>query len=147
MDKVGGFFNKAPSVSSLSKITTELDLLRQTNPGYWRTDLTLYYPIQDSTVSLGLFDFLNTNKLILELQRPLTDRLDYRYGIYGDSASVGVDYRLASRLSVRGDLWDINYPRFDIRTNYDFGSGIIGWLGADSVLNKPSLILGVGVKK
>lgn len=147
LDKVSGFFSKAPSTGGLSKITTEIDLLRQTDPGYWRTDVTFYYPFQESMLSVGLYDALASNKFTAELSKPLTKRLDLRYGVYASSASVGVDYLLAPRFSLRGDLWEINDPRLDLRTNYDFGNGFIGWLGVDRVLKQNAVTFGVGVRK
>ncbi len=147
LDKVGGFFGKTPSTKDLPKITTEMDLMRQNQPGYWRTDLTFSLPIQDSTLNLGIYDALASDKFTIELGKPITDRLQYRYGIYASTPAVGVDYRLAPKLSLRGDAWDINAPRLDLRASYEFGNGLIGWLGVDRVLRDNALTIGVGIRR
>jgi len=147
LDKVGGFFNKAPTSANIPKITTEMDLLRQSQPGYWRSDVSLSFPLQDSTVHLGLYDALESNKLIVELGRNITDKLGFRYGVYASSASFGVDYLLAPRLSLRGDAWDINDPRLDLRTSYEFGNGFIGWLGVDRAFKDNAVSFGIGIRK
>ena len=147
LDKVGGFFNKAPTGANIPKITTEMDMFRQSQPGYWRTDVSLSFPLQDSTVDLGIYDALESNKLTVELGRSLNDRLGFRYGVYASTASVGVDYRLAPRLSLRGDAWNINDPRLDLRTSYEFGNGFIGWFGVDRVLKDNAFSFGVGLRK
>jgi hypothetical protein len=124
-----------------------MDLFRESQPGYWRTDVTASVPIQDSTLYLGLYDALASNKLTVELGRNLTDRLGYRYGVYAGTASVGVDYLLAPRLSLRGDEWNINDPRFDLRASYEFGNGFLGWFGVDRVLKDNAFTFGVGVRR
>jgi len=147
LDKVGGFFNKSPTGGNIPKLTTEIDEFRQSQPGYWRTDVSVKFPLTDSTVYLGLYDALESNKVTAELGRNLTDRLAYRYGVYASTASVGVDYLLAPRLSLRGDAWDINDPRLDLRTSYEFGNGLIGWFGIDRVLRDNAITFGVGIRK
>jgi phospholipid/cholesterol/gamma-HCH transport system substrate-binding protein len=147
LDKVGGFFNKAPSSRDIPKITTEMDLMRQSQPGYWRTDVGFTVPLSDYTLNLGIYDALETNRFTIELGKPLTDRFSYRYGIYASKPAIGVDYRLAPKLSLRGDAWDINDSRLDLRASYEFGNGLIGWLGMDRVLKDNAITFGVGVRR
>ncbi len=147
LDKVGGFFNKTPSTGNLPKFTTEMDLFRESHPGYWRTDVNVSVPLNDSTLHLGLYDALESNKLTVQLGKSLSEKLGFRYGVYGSSAAVGVDYRLAPRLSLRGDAWKINDPRFDLRTSYEFGNGFIGWFGVDRVLKDNAITFGVGIRR
>jgi len=147
LDKVGGFFNKAPSTANLPKIRTEMDLFRESQPGYWRTDVNLSFPLADSTVYVGLYDALESNKITAELGKNLTDKLGYRYGVYASTASVGVDYLLAPRWSLRGDAWNINDPRLDLRTSYEFGNGFIGWFGVDRLLKDNAVTFGVGIRR
>jgi hypothetical protein len=147
LDKVGGFFNKAPSGKDIPKITSEMDLMRQSQPGYWRTDVGLSFPLQDSTLNLGIYDAFESNKLTAELGKNITDKFGYRYGIYASKPAIGVDYRLAPRLSLRGDAWDINAPRLDLRTSYEIGNGLIGWLGFDRILHENAFTFGIGVRR
>jgi phospholipid/cholesterol/gamma-HCH transport system substrate-binding protein len=147
LDKVGGFFNKAPGSKDIPKISTEMDLVRSSQPGYWRTDVSFGIPLQDSTLNFGLYDALSSNKFTVELSKPVSSRLSYRYGVYASSPSVGVDYLLAPRWSLRGDAWDINAARLDLRTGYDMGNGLIGWLGFDRVFHDNAFTIGIGVRR
>ncbi|MDR3689032.1 MAG: MlaD family protein [Fimbriimonas sp.] len=147
LDKVGGFFNKAPSSKDIPKITTEMDLMRQTKPGYWRTDVDFSFPMSDSTLHFGLFDALESNKFTVELAKPVNQRFSYRYGIYASTPSIGVDYLLAPRWSLRGDAWSINDPRLDLRASYEIGNGLIGWFGVDRTLKENALTFGIGVRR
>jgi phospholipid/cholesterol/gamma-HCH transport system substrate-binding protein len=142
--KFGGVLDRKPK--GLPLISTEIDLLRQTDPGYWRTDLSLTVPTGDGFVAAGLWDAFNRNRVTLQYGTSVNSTFGYRYGIYAGRPGVGVDYKLAPRLGVRTDLWDINDPRFDARLRYEFGGGLVGWLGVDRIFAHPSLTIGVGVR-
>jgi len=146
LDKVGGFFNKGASGPKL-KLGSEIDLMRQTTPGRWRTDITFESPIPDGTLYAGLFDAFEANKLTLQVGKPVSGSLAYRYGIYASKPGIGVDYDLSSRLSLRADAWNINAPRLDLRAKYDFGNGLIGWVGFDRVLHQTAPTIGIGIKR
>jgi phospholipid/cholesterol/gamma-HCH transport system substrate-binding protein len=147
LDKVGGFFGKAPSTGSLSALSYDLDLLRTTNPNHWRTDINFKLPLADQFLTFGVYDAFEANKLTAELGKPISKSLDYRYGIYASKPGVGVDYALTPKLGVRTDLWDINNPRLDMRLGYEFGNGFVGWLGMDRIFNGNSATIGIGVRK
>ncbi len=147
LDKVGGFFNKTPSSKDIPKVTSEMNLFRQSRPGYWRTDVGLSFPLSDSTLHLGIYDAFESNRLSIQLGKQVGDKFSYRYGIYASKPGIGVDYRLAPRLSLRGDAWDINSPRLDLRASYDIGNGLIGWVGFDRLLKDNALTLGIGIRR
>jgi len=145
VDKFGGVLGKKPQ--GLPPIQTDLDLIRQSDPGYWRTDLNLTIPTSDGFVTAGLWDAFGRNRVNLQLGTKVSSSFDYRYGIYAGRPSLGVDYKFAPRLGLRGDLWDINDPRFDARLRYEFGGGLAGWLGVDRIFAHPALTVGVGVRR
>lgn len=145
VDKFGGVLGAKPK--GLPPITTSLDLMRQSDPGYWRTDLNISVPMSDGFVTAGLWDAFGRNRVNLQLGTNVNSAFDYRYGIYAGRPALGVDYRLAPKLGFRGDLWDINDPRLDARLRYEFGGGLAGWLGVDRIFAHPSLTVGVGVKR
>ena len=147
LDKVGGFFNKAPNSKDLPKITSEMDLLRQSRPGYWRTDFGISVPINDQTLHLGLYDAFESDRITAQLGRSVTSTFGYRYGVYASKPGVGEDFRLAPRISLRGDAWDINDPRLDLRASYELGNGFHGWLGVDRLLKDNAITFGVGVRR
>ena len=144
---ITGFFNKGTGKPSLPKLTVNMDLLRETRPNHWRTDIGAKVGIGDSNLHLGIFDAFESNKLVAQIGKPLGPNGEYRYGIYASKPGVGVDYRLAPRLFLRGDLFDINSPRFDLRARYEFGNGFVGWLGVEKILDKNAPTIGVGFRK
>lgn len=145
VDKFGGVLGNKPK--GLPPISTEISLLRETDPGYWRTDLNVTVPLNDGFVTAGLWDAFGRNRVNLQLGKNVSSGLDYRYGIYAGRPGIGVDYRLAPRLTLRNDLWDINDPRYDARLRYEFGGGLIGWLGVEKIFQNPGLTIGVGVRR
>lgn len=147
LDKVGGFFQKPTNGGLLSGMTTGLDLTRESNPAHWRTDFSLTYPLSDGKLHVGIWDAFETNKLTFQFGRTVNPKFDYRYGIYASKPGVGVDFSLAPRFGLRGDLWDINSPRLDLRARYDIGNGLIGWIGMDRVFNANAPSIGFGVRR
>ncbi len=147
LDKVGGFFGKRPDTGSLSGLTYELDLLRTTNPNHWRQDVNFKLPFSDQTLNLGIYDAFESNKLTVQLGKSITRNLGYRYGVYASKPGGGVDYSFTPRLSLRSDLWDINNPKLDLRFGYEFGNGLLGWVGMDRIFNGNSATIGIGVRK
>ncbi len=145
VDKFGGVLGKKSK--GLPPFSTELDLMRQSDPGYWRTDLNLSFPMTDGFVTAGLWDAFGRNRINFQKANNLNSSLDYRYGIYAGRPSVGVDYSFAPRLGFRGDLWDFNEPQLDAKLRYELGGGLIGWLGVERFFSHPTFSVGVGIKQ
>lgn len=146
--KFGGVLGKGPgAAAALSGIEASMDLNRESNPDRFRTDATVSIPFDGKRIQLGLWDAFESNKLTVQMAQPFSDVLTLRYGIYASKPGVGVDYRLASRLFVRGDLFDINNPRGDIRLRYEFGNGFYGYLGMDRVFDRNAATVGIGFRK
>lgn len=146
LDKVGGFFGKKSS-THLPPIEYGMDLTRETSPGHWRTDLGVTFPAGEGRVNLGVYDAFEANKLTIQYGKDVTPAVAYRYGIYASKPGVGVDFRLTPRLYLRNDVWDINDPRYDARLRYEFGNGLIGWLGVDRIFHDDSLTIGIGFRR
>jgi len=144
LDKVGGFFGHAPSAPNF-KLGSEIDLMRQNDPGHWRTDITFNTPLPDGVLYAGIYDAFETNKLTIQVGKPVGLSAMFRYGIYASKPGFGVDYSLAKRISLRADAWDINNPQLAVRARYDFGGGFAGWLGVDSVFHNNTPTIGFGL--
>jgi len=145
LDKVNGI--KPPSTEGFKDLSAELDLNRETNPGYWRTDFEGRIPFSGGYALLGVYDAFETNRITAELGHYPLKGLDYRYGVYASKPALGVDYSLTPRLSLRGDLWNINSPELDARLRYDFGGDIVGWLGVNRIGSGTAPTIGVGIRK
>ncbi|MFN8219511.1 MAG: MlaD family protein [Fimbriimonadales bacterium] len=148
LKKLGGVFEKGSSVGAgLKDIEADMDISRDSRPGRWRTDAEVIIPVGERKVHLGLYDAFESNKITLQLSQRWNDRLSYRYGIYASKPGVGVEYRLAPALSLRGDLYDINELRGDIRARYEFGNGLYGFVGVNRLFNQNAPTIGIGFRK
>ncbi|MCH8978912.1 MAG: MCE family protein [Armatimonadetes bacterium] len=123
------------------------DVIREADPGRFRSDVNVTVPLGDQRLTLGLYDAFESNKINLQLGRDYDSRLAVRYGVYAGKAALGVDYALAPRLGLRGDLFGLNDPRLDLRFRYHFGDGVNGWFGVERVFQRPMPVAGVGIKR
>lgn len=147
LQKLQDFFNRVPTGGGLKGLQAGMDLIRQTEPGYWRTDVSARLPIRDGSIHFGVYDAFEGNKLTAQLGRSFGSDSEYRYGLYASKPGVGVDLKLARGLKFKGDLYDINDPTMDLGLRYEFRNGLLGWLGFNRVLDKNSIFAGLGFRK
>jgi phospholipid/cholesterol/gamma-HCH transport system substrate-binding protein len=134
--------------SPLSNIETRFDLMQESKPSFLRTDLLAIFPdSKGDSFQLGLFNAFEANKLIAQYSKKFDDKLNLRYGIFASKPGLGVDYLLGPRTTLRGDVFSLNDPRFDLRFKYDFGNGLIGWFGMDRVFKDNAPLIGIGIKR
>lgn len=143
--KIQDFFERVPSGVKIEP-QYQMDLARETHPNYWRTDFTVKVPVRDVNIHAGIFDAFESNKLNLQLGKDTTWG-EWRYGIFASKPGIGVNYRLAPTTSLRGDLFDINNPRLDLRLRHEFGREYVGWLGVNRIFNDNAVTLGIGVRR
>lgn len=142
VDKFSG-----PAKSITTGIEVETTLAHESGPGHIRTDANVFFPVGKKKVMVGLWDAFESNKINLQLVQPVNDKLGLRYGAYASKPGIGVDYDLASRLGLRGDLFGLNDPRLDLRLGYKFDSGVMGWAGLNNVFGRNTPSIGVTVRK
>jgi phospholipid/cholesterol/gamma-HCH transport system substrate-binding protein len=147
LGKLQQFFERVPSSGAVKGLETEMSLVRQSDPAHWRTDLSASIPVSDGRFHAGIYDAFETNRLILQYAKPVSPKIDFRYGIFASKPGLGVDSRFSPRLSFRGDLYDINDPTLDLRLRYDLGKGLLGWAGIEKVFDNNVIAIGVGIRK
>lgn len=147
LQKLQGFFQKVPSGDAFSKIETRMDVMRETEPGRFRTDFDVAVPFKENTLHLGVFDAFESNKLNAQLGLKFGGDNEYRYGVYAGKPGVGVQYQLAPRLYLDGNLFGLNDTRLDVRARYDFGKDMVGWLGVNRAFNGNAAMVGVGIRR
>jgi len=147
LQKLQGFFQKVPSGDVFSKIETRMDLVRESDPGRFRTDVDVAMPFKDYKLHLGVFDAFETNKLTAQLGQKFGADNEYRYGVYAGKPGLGVQYQLAPKFYLDGNLFGLNETRLDIRARYDFGKDIVGWLGVNRAFNGNAPMIGIGIRK
>jgi phospholipid/cholesterol/gamma-HCH transport system substrate-binding protein len=114
----------------------------------YRTDVlvTLFTPDQ-RTVSLGLYDFTESNGLIAQYGTPLSPQLHLRYGLYGGKPGVGVDYRISQRGLLTLDLFDPNDWRGSLRLNWRVSESIFLWGGIESPFRYNQPAFGIRIER
>lgn len=137
---------KTPSAGKLD-LQANLDLVYESNPRHYRTDFEASMNVGSNRIHAGIYDAFETNKLTLQVSQPFSGRGQLRYGIYASKPGVGVEYEIVRGLALRGDLYDINNPRADLRARIELGGGFYGWLGAQQLFKRNSLLIGVGFRK
>jgi phospholipid/cholesterol/gamma-HCH transport system substrate-binding protein len=147
LERLGGFFGRAPAAGILTNLQASLDILHETNPRHLRTDIEFMLPLPDYNLHLGIVDAFESNRLSVQLGRQFAPNGQLRYGIYSSKPGIGVDYQLAPRLHLRADLFDINRPRADIRARYDFGRNFHGWVGITELFGKTAPMFGFGFRR
>lgn len=147
LQKLQGFFQKVPSGDVLSKIETRMDVLRESDPGRFRTDVDIAVPFKDYKLHLGVFDAFETNKVNAQLGQTFGSDNEFRYGVYAGKPGFGVQYQLAPRFYLDTSMFGLNDTRLDIRARYDFGKDIVGWLGLNRAFDGNAAMIGVGIRK
>ncbi len=144
---LGGVAGLASGGKGVGKIDTDITVTRESSPGRFRSDFSASIPAGAERYHLGLYDAFESNKLIAQIGRPLGTRGEFRYGIYASKPGVGVEYRVAPGVSLRGDLFDVNQPRLDFRAKFDFNRNISGWLGIERIFDDPAPAIGIGIRR
>jgi phospholipid/cholesterol/gamma-HCH transport system substrate-binding protein len=147
LDKLQNVFGSKHGLPLLGNISANLDVIRESHPGHTRTDINATIPIGKENLHLGLFDAFESNKINAELGRPFAQGSEFLYGIYASKPAVGVDFRLAPRVFLRGDFYDVNSPRADLRARIEFGNGFYGWLGINQAFRTNAPLIGLGFRK
>jgi phospholipid/cholesterol/gamma-HCH transport system substrate-binding protein len=133
--------------STLPTVVSSMDLIRETEPGRYRTDVNARFQLKNGTLDVGVWDAFESNRLTIQYGVPVNQSLSYRYGIFASKVSAGVDYQLTPRLFLRNDFWDLNDPRYDARLRYELGNGLYGWLGMERVFRSNSPVFGIGIRR
>lgn len=133
--------------TGVGSVGYESRIIRETDPGRFRSEFEAAFKVGTDKYYIGLWDAFESNKLIAQIGRPLGESLELRYGVYASQLGLGVQYRVAPGVWLRGDLFDVNEPRFDLRGRFDMGNGIDAWLGLDRVFSRTSPTIGIGIKR
>lgn len=145
-EQIKKIIGRSPSTDRLN-LTANLDLVRESKPGHTRTDIEAAFNIGQNRLHAGIYDAFEKNKITLQVGRPFWGgKGEIRYGVYASKPGIGVEYEIARGLSLRGDLFDMNNPRADLRARFDLGGGFYGWLGAQQLFKRNTLLVGVGFK-
>lgn len=128
--------------------TYRLEMGYNTDIERYRTDLTATFYLQNrNQLTLGLYDFTESDDLIAQYGAPLTHNLLLRYGIYGGKAGFGVDYRLGEQGLLTVDLFDPNNWRGHARLHWRVSEGVWLWGGIESPFRRNQPAFGVRIQR
>ncbi len=145
--KVTDTLTKNP-ISGPIPFNTSFDLLRETKPGFTRTDFTVAFPqANGDSIQLGLYNAFEGNNLIAQLGKKIDDRFQLRYGVFASKPGFGVDYSFGPKASLRADVFSLNNPHFDVRLKYGFGKDVFGWFGMERIFKDNAPVIGFGIKR
>lgn len=154
LDKLNHILDKSPiggkssgDKKLLGGIQTDASLNREFNPNRWRTDFDVKVPNGTGFFTLGLYDAFEGNKVNAQIGKNFGTNADIRAGAYAGKPGLGFDYRYRPGLTFRGDLFDLNKPRFDFRTKFDVSKDFYGWLGIQDIGAKNQAMVGIGIRK
>jgi phospholipid/cholesterol/gamma-HCH transport system substrate-binding protein len=119
----------------------------ESNPGRFRNDFEAKLATKNENYYFGLWDAFEGNKLIAQVGRPLTNNSEFRYGVYASKPGIGVSYAFAPRWTLRGDLFDVNDPRMDLRMRFDMDKKLSGWFGMERIFGSPSPSFGISIRR
>jgi phospholipid/cholesterol/gamma-HCH transport system substrate-binding protein len=114
----------------------------------YRTDaLVTLFTTDRRTVTLGLYDLTESNKLIAQYGVPLTPQLHLRYGLYASKPGVGVDYRFSERGLLTLDLFDPNDWQGNLRLNWRVSENVFLWGGVESPFRRYQPAFGIRIER
>lgn len=149
-ERVENALKNAVSLRTLgfTDATYRLDLGFNSETERYRTDalVTLFTPDR-RTVTLGLYDLTEGNKLIAQYGAPLSSQLHLRYGLYAAKPGVGVDYRFSERGLLTLDLFDPNDWRGSLRLNWRVSENILLWGGVESPFRRYQPAFGIRIER
>jgi len=145
-EKLGGL-GGAGAVAGIGKIETSTTLMREASPSRFRTELEMKIPFQTEQYYIGLWDAFESNKITAQIGRNFGKNSEIRYGVYASQLGLGVQYRVAPGIFLRGDVFGVNDPRFDLRTRLDYRGGISAYIGLERIFEKNNPSIGISVKR
>ncbi|GBC91639.1 hypothetical protein HRbin15_00093 [bacterium HR15] len=128
--------------------TYRIEMGFNTQTERYRTDtlVTLFTPDQ-RTLTLGIYDFTEGNKLIAQYGTPLSPQLHLRYGLYAAKPGVGVDYRFSKRGLLTLDMFDPNDWQGSLRLNWYVSENILLWGGIESPFRRYQPAFGIRIER
>ncbi|MEN3000411.1 MAG: MlaD family protein [Armatimonadota bacterium] len=149
-ERVENALENAVSLRTLgfTDATYRLDMGFNNETKRYRTDamMTLLTP-DGRTVTLGVYDFAESNKLIAQYGTPLSPQLHLRYGLYGAKPSFGVDYKFSERGLLTLDLFDPNDWQGSLRLNWRVSENVLLWGGIESPFRRYQPAFGVRIER
>jgi phospholipid/cholesterol/gamma-HCH transport system substrate-binding protein len=132
----------------ISEAELNVDLLRTFESNRTRLDFNATIPWSLNTFyRLGFYDFGESNKFNVQAGQRLRNNLWTRYGIYASKISAGLDFGDRRRPTFSLDVFGVDRPQVDLRSNVRIAPYLDLTLGLDSITGRVDPLLGLRYKK
>ncbi len=150
LQRVNDVLEKALSARTfgIQDATYRLEMGYNTESERYRTDLvaTLFLT-GERTLTLGLYDFTERDRLIAQYGTPLNSALFLRYGLYASKPGFGVDLKLGEQATVSIDLFDPNDWQGHLRLNWRVSGNVFLWGGLESPFRRNQPAFGIRIER
>ncbi len=150
LQRVNKAFERALSIRTfgVQDATYRLEMVYNTETERYRTDLvTTLFLTGGRTLTLGLYDFTERDRLIAQYGTPVNSNLFLRYGLYASKPSFGVDYKLGEQGTLSLDLFDPNDWQGSLRLNWRVSENLLLWGGLESPFRRNQPAFGIRIER
>ena len=125
-----------------------LNVSENLDPSRLRVDMDARIPTgKRGFMDIGLQDIGLNTRLNLQNGIKMSDQTSMRYGIYASRLGAGLEWNPSDGFGIRGDLYDTSKVRLDLRGIFRVDSGVSFWVGGDNLLQNPTPLIGIQIKK
>lgn len=119
------------------------NISEQVNPGRLRLNAEARLGFGKTIANIGVYDFGQDTRLILQGGfHPSADTL-FRYGLYASKLGAGFEWQPTPATGFRADLYDTSHTRLDLRGLFRVNNDVSAWLGGEDVFGRPTPVVGV----
>lgn len=146
---LGGGGKAAKSIGQrVSEAELDAALLRTTNSNRTRLDFSATIPWSETSFyRLGFYDFGEHNRLSAQMGQKLPFPAWGRFGIYASSLGAGIDFGNRQHPPLSLDLFGVDRPQLDVRSNIPVSRNFDLTLGLDNALRNADPIFGIRYRK
>ena len=121
-----------------------LDFFGRTRSPGFRSDVNARFPVgEKNAFNIGVYDFAESYKLNAQYELGLSRFSSLRYGLYAGKLGAGFNWQAAPRSSISLDLYNPNNFQLDAKAIFGVNKSFSAALGVESILRRPTPVLGV----
>jgi ABC-type transporter Mla subunit MlaD len=128
----------------VQEATLDLNAQRGFQSQRTRLDFNAVVPWSATTYyRLGFYDFGETNKFNVQAGQRIRSGIHARYGFYASKLGAGLDFGSPVSPAFSADLFGVDNPQLDLRTNFRIAPHLDIRLGLEDIFRRPDPVFGV----